>query len=134
MSQSPICILYFDTLLRQNLQNFTQKFRNPFSYSHFRNRVFAKVGRRKTLIFSFLFFYYVYRGLKGFLNVSFRPCLTTPQKGKSLQMGPQNTLKQLLRHYKIRYLRAFRSYFCPNRSCVKQRFGTSYERVALNRT
>ena len=53
--------------------------------------------------------------------------LQTPKRAKSLQMGPQNTFKQPLRHYKIRCLRAFRSYFCPNRSYSKQHLGPNLE-------
>ena len=38
--------------------------------------------------------------------------LQTPKRQNPFKMGPQNTSRQPLRHYKIRYLRAFRSYFC----------------------
>ena len=38
--------------------------------------------------FQYSVLYYVYRGLKGFLNVSVWSCLTNPQKGKILPNGP----------------------------------------------
>ena len=47
-----------------------QKCRNPFFCSYFRNSFFAKNGCRKNIQFHFQLVYYVYRGLKGFLNVS----------------------------------------------------------------
>ena len=61
--------------------------------------------------------------------------LQTPKTAKSLHMGPQNIFEQPLRHYKIRYLRAFRSYFCPNRSYSKQHLGPNFGRFPpQNRT
>ena len=53
--------------------------------------------------------------------------LQTPKGQNPFKMGPQNSLKQPLRHYKIRYLRAFRFYFCPNRSYSTQPFRTPFE-------
>ena len=51
----------------------------------------------KDIHFQFQCLYYVYRGLKGFLNVSFWSYLTNPQKAKSLQMDPQNTCRKHLK-------------------------------------
>ena len=56
-----------------------------------------KLVVEKTFVFNFLFLYYVYRVLKGFLNVSFWSYLTNPQKAKSLQVDPQNTFRKHLK-------------------------------------
>ena len=135
LDQTSIFIVYFDTCLRQKSPNVIQKYRNPNFCSHFRNRLVAKVGRRININFQCFCFYTMLTGVRR----DFWMCLSdfalqTPKRAKSLQMGSQNAFEQPLRHCKIRYLRAFRSYFCANRSNFKQRFGASYEGLALNRT
>ena len=94
--------VFFDYNLGQNFQKFDQNCQNPY-FSRLISDIWEtdflqKLVVEKDIHFQFQCLYYVYRGLKGFLNVSFWSYLTTnPQKAKSLQMDPQNTFRKHLK-------------------------------------
>ena len=54
---------FYSLFCAENLQNFTQKYRDPDFYSHFRNRVFAKVGRKKNINVQFFCPHTIFTGV-----------------------------------------------------------------------
>ena len=82
-------------------KNLTKIAKTPIflgSFQTFEKQIFLQhLVVEKDIHFQFQCLYYVYRGLKGFLNVSFWSYLTNPQKAKSLQMDPQNAFRKHLK-------------------------------------
>ena len=133
--RTPNFIAYFHTFLWQTVTNISksspQSTQTPIftviSETEFLQRLF--VGKNNQ--FQFFCFYTMFTGVwRDFWMCLSDLTLQTPKSAKSLQMGPQNTVKQPLRHDKIRCLRACRSYFYPTRSYSKQHLGPNLEGVA----
>ena len=88
LSQTTICIVYFDICLRQKSPKCHPKVPKSLFFAVISETEFLQrlvVGKNNYFQFSFL--YYVYRGLKGFSNLSFWSYLRNPQKGKILANG-----------------------------------------------
>ena len=87
MSQTPIFVVYFDTLLGQTSPKFHPKITNPYFYSHFRNRVIAEAGRRKNIHSQFFCFMLCLQGFEGIFACVFLILPYKPPKGKILANG-----------------------------------------------
>ena len=110
-------------------QKFSRRVPEALLFRTFQKQSFCKGCRRKEQSVSiFLFIILCLQGFEGIFECVFLILPYNPPKGENpCKWASKNTFKQPFRHYKIRCLRAFRSYFCPNRSYSKQHLGPNSE-------
>ena len=101
-------------MLGQQSPKFHPKVSESLFCSHFRNRFFAEVGRRKNRKFQFFCFHNLFTG--AWRDSWMRPSVLTsqpPKKATSLQMGPQNTFSGHPKPVVLEYSLWFRGQIGP---------------------